>query len=468
MAFGGIQTKLTIGQPNDKYEQEADRVADQVMRMPEPPQIQRTCSSCQDEEIQTKPLFPTITPLIQRQPEEEEEPAQAKLLIQRQPEKEEEPVQAKSKLQPQPEEEEEPARAKPLVQKQPEEEEEPVMPKSNNGKPQEATSTVEAGINQNKWQGTSLPSSTRAFMENRFGTDFSGVRIHNDSNAIQLNRQLNAQAFTKGSDIYFNSGKYNPESSSGKHLLAHELTHVVQQSGGGIGDGQLVQREPVLNVTAGTTGELESELQRLIRERSLHCIDPRDGLTIRECTLYNSLIRTLRIRIRNRGNPNIEDCPISLFFDGSNLSMNGVSFPAVSGRPINDRFDYSPMRQRMEGVGPIPEGTYWLNPLELTNLWYCVGRAARAWGTHRITIHPFHSTHTFGRGGFFIHGGTIPGSAGCIDLTNNMSSFVDEVNRFTGAELQRTSTMPNCKIILNVNYPSEPGDYPLPAGVRTT
>jgi len=69
-------------------------------------------------------------------------------------------------------------------------------------------------------------------MENRFGTDFSEVKIHTGSQAIQMSRELNAQAFTVGNDIYFNEGKYNPSSDAGKHLLAHELTHTVQQNGG--------------------------------------------------------------------------------------------------------------------------------------------------------------------------------------------------------------------------------------------
>jgi hypothetical protein len=68
-------------------------------------------------------------------------------------------------------------------------------------------------------------------MEPRFGNDFSSVRIHTGSNAVQMNKELHAQAFTHGSDLYFNEGKYNPGSNSGKQLLAHELTHVVQQTG---------------------------------------------------------------------------------------------------------------------------------------------------------------------------------------------------------------------------------------------
>ncbi|MBL0341286.1 MAG: DUF4157 domain-containing protein [Bacteroidetes bacterium] len=75
-----------------------------------------------------------------------------------------------------------------------------------------------------------MDTGTRSFMENRFGADFGNVKIHTDSQSSHLNRELNAKAFTVGNDIYFNSGKYSPQSESGKHLLAHELTHVVQQN----------------------------------------------------------------------------------------------------------------------------------------------------------------------------------------------------------------------------------------------
>ncbi|MBK9492218.1 MAG: DUF4157 domain-containing protein, partial [Haliscomenobacter sp.] len=68
-------------------------------------------------------------------------------------------------------------------------------------------------------------TKTRAEMENSFGVDFSQVNIHTDGEAVQLNKDLGAHAFTHGKDVYFNAGKYNPDNSSGKHLLAHELTH---------------------------------------------------------------------------------------------------------------------------------------------------------------------------------------------------------------------------------------------------
>jgi hypothetical protein len=74
-----------------------------------------------------------------------------------------------------------------------------------------------------------MPVNTKTFMESRFGADFSGVRIHSGGYASQLSGELNAQAFTVGNDIYFNNGKFSPDSSDGKHLLAHELTHTIQQ-----------------------------------------------------------------------------------------------------------------------------------------------------------------------------------------------------------------------------------------------
>ena len=66
-------------------------------------------------------------------------------------------------------------------------------------------------------------------MEGAFGTDFSNVNIHTNADAVQMNQELRAHAFAHGNDLYFNKGKYQPETSAGQHLLAHELTHVVQQ-----------------------------------------------------------------------------------------------------------------------------------------------------------------------------------------------------------------------------------------------
>src|SRR6266849_1328450 len=78
--------------------------------------------------------------------------------------------------------------------------------------------------------GQPLDAGTRAFMEPRFGHDFSGVRVHTDARATESARAVNALAYTVGRDMVFGTGQYAPETSEGRGLLAHELTHVVQQN----------------------------------------------------------------------------------------------------------------------------------------------------------------------------------------------------------------------------------------------
>lgn len=95
----------------------------------------------------------------------------------------------------------------------------------------EAAPEVEEAIQRNRGNGQSLDGKVQAQMESAFGVDFGGVRVHTDAEADTLNRALDARAFTTGQDIFFRQGEYNPNSSSGRELLAHELTHVVQQTG---------------------------------------------------------------------------------------------------------------------------------------------------------------------------------------------------------------------------------------------
>ncbi len=99
---------------------------------------------------------------------------------------------------------------------------------------------VEAGIGQMQGGGQPLPAGERSFFEGRFGHSFADVRIHSDSRADQLSRSINAEAFTVGQDIAFSSDAYAPGTSEGRGLLAHELTHVVQQ--GAAGPAPAVQR----------------------------------------------------------------------------------------------------------------------------------------------------------------------------------------------------------------------------------
>jgi hypothetical protein len=100
--------------------------------------------------------------------------------------------------------------------------------------PVETTPEVEQSIQRARGGGQALDEGVRTKMESALGADFSGVRIHADAQADSLNCSLQARAFTTGRDIFFRQGAYNPGSSSGRELLAHELTHVVQQSGGAV------------------------------------------------------------------------------------------------------------------------------------------------------------------------------------------------------------------------------------------
>jgi hypothetical protein len=201
---GALQAKLRIGQPTDIYEQEADRVADQVMRMTES-RVQRQPEE-EKEPIQSKPLAEQITPLVQRQswPEEEEE---------------EEPIQAKLTYGTQ-------------IQRQGEESEEEgtVQTKQASRQTSHVSPNLEAQIHSMKGGGQPLSPSMRSFFEPRFGQDFSQVRIHTDITATESAQAINARAYTLGKHIVFGVGQYAPETLEGRKLLSHELVHSIQQT----------------------------------------------------------------------------------------------------------------------------------------------------------------------------------------------------------------------------------------------
>jgi hypothetical protein len=107
--------------------------------------------------------------------------------------------------------------------------------------------------------GQGLDAGTRSYMEPRFGRDFSGVRVHTDSQAAESARAVDAHAYTVGQHIVFDGGKYDPDSGSGRHLLAHELAHTIQQHG--------LQRSSE-NLSLGETNEyrrLETEAESIAR-----------------------------------------------------------------------------------------------------------------------------------------------------------------------------------------------------------
>ncbi len=180
---GAVQAKLTVSQPGDSYEQEADRVADEVMRMPEPGapaitpldahSLQKKCAACESGGGTCAGCS---------------------------------------------------------------EEEETVQRKEESGSPDFAVDAFPVP----RGGGQPLPAPERSFFESRFGRDFSGVRVHTGAEADASARSFHALAYTHGSDIVFRGGQYG-SGAAGQRLLAHELTHVVQQTGG---ETPLVQRQP--------------------------------------------------------------------------------------------------------------------------------------------------------------------------------------------------------------------------------
>ncbi len=218
---GAVQTKLTVGQPGDKYEKEADTMADAVVNKSiSKPAIQnKEISSIQRESLATPVEDEKLGTAEQRM--EEDKLVQEKPEIQRMEHPEEEMLNKMDN------EEEEPIQKMGMAGTEKNEE---LQTKSNSSTANTASTAVANKISSKSGKGKKMPTHTKAEMEGSFDRDFSNVSIHTDQDAVSLNKELGAQAFTHGNDVYFNSGKYNPDSSQGKHLLAHELTHVLQQN----------------------------------------------------------------------------------------------------------------------------------------------------------------------------------------------------------------------------------------------
>ncbi len=178
-----FQPKLSINQPNDVYEQEADHMADRVMRMPDPfasqdsffkpanHTIQRKCAHCEQEDK-----------MLHRKESSTSEVA--------------------------------------------------------------GSSQLDSYVSSLSTAGQSLSANSRQFFEPRFGHDFSNVRIHTDQVAAKSAESINALAYTTGNNIVFNSGQYSPDSPTGQRLMAHELTHVIQQGGSAASKIQKVDKTP--------------------------------------------------------------------------------------------------------------------------------------------------------------------------------------------------------------------------------
>ncbi len=268
-----LQAKLRIGAPNDRYEVEADRIADTVMATPDPgaervgvtsagasiqpcscggscascagkeeePMVQRcscggSCASCAAHGDDLLVQRRSCGAQLAERPETMVRPFAISRLSAA-------AIQRESADSCTPKEDIEEGEKAEEAEEALEtgEAEEPDVPADSPGQttvqPKGRTAEapvpedVENRLNASRGRGSPLPRDTRHFMESRFGNDFAGVRVHTDSPAHELNRDVNSLAFTTGKDIYFAPGQFQPNTAAGRRLLAHELTHVVQQIG---------------------------------------------------------------------------------------------------------------------------------------------------------------------------------------------------------------------------------------------
>jgi hypothetical protein len=290
-----LRRKMAVSQPHDKEEQEADQVAQEVSRArrkeePGPKEDKEMISSKPVPTAQR--LLRRINRAVARQAEEEEE-VQPKLRRAKKTEDEQQAATVRRSVETE-EPKEEQAVQKQLRCKTEEEEKsgarrvfcklEPVKPKDENTlqkramraaaeqeeQPDTASTgesvdtrvetTIEERIENSRGRGVPLPDTVLREMEKQLGHDFSGITIHNDPEAAELCKELNARAFTVGNDIYFAPGEFTPETENGRELLVHELTHVMQQSGG-IQQKNTISRQVTGNGAAASEFEATEPLE---------------------------------------------------------------------------------------------------------------------------------------------------------------------------------------------------------------
>jgi hypothetical protein len=331
-ATGTIQTKLAISKPGDHCEQEADRISQQVMRMPEP-QLQRTCACgggrlrCQTE-----------------QPDQEHHRLQTKH------------VGSSDSGQ---------AAAPPIVHE------------------------VLAS------PGQQLDPATRAFVEPRFGHDFSHVRVHTDATAAQSAEAVNALAYTVGRDLVFARGQYAPGTASGRRLLAHELAHVVQQEGSP--GTSVVQRAEVDDRSCASLKDIESDIDTHVNNE---IADERKTM---DKPIFAPLL-SLHVMLRLGGRSPVS--PIEMFIEGLPASKRNLPPDSLVGTKYSG----------VENVNKFYE-------LQTKGIAHVVGSAAKI---HGICVGADKLGHFFDQGFDYFDVASKPGStaAGIENLGREMEMGV--------------------------------------------
>jgi hypothetical protein len=227
-----LQAKLTVSHPGDGAEREADRVADAVMRMAatqpfigrkDDAGVQRACDACaqQESEERVARAAGEDEELDRAVAAGEDEELDRAVATGTEDEELDRAVATGA-------EDEEIDRA---VDGAAEQEDEQVLAAPRADGVPAVTPALEASIRNVRGSGVPLAPETRTFFEPRMGADLSNVRVSTGTQASGVARKLNARAFTVGNHITFGAGQYQPASNDGKRLIAHELTHVIQQGG---------------------------------------------------------------------------------------------------------------------------------------------------------------------------------------------------------------------------------------------
>jgi hypothetical protein len=213
-----------------------------------------------------------------------------------------------------------------------------VQPKRSPGQSLKETQTEEA-FDPAPGRGQPLAEPVRAFFESRFGYDFSQVQVHSDARAAESARAVNALAFTTGRDIVFGTGNYSPQTTEGKRLLAHELTHVIQQGSGSAGPRAL-QRQPKPDEkedVSGAAGESPVRASTYVREAG--CSLASVSNLIADPAVQKEMFEALKIMF-DEGNVSEfryhilqhSDCHLEVVFDKAGMPVSG----AVSYKPLPD------------------------------------------------------------------------------------------------------------------------------------
>ena len=234
-----IQARLTVNSPGDASELEAERVANEVMSWSPVENTTLINTAARGKELVTRDMKRKKA-ILRRMPEETSDEKKKPTAASKP--KVEEPPKSKPQSKPQEKKNEE-GKIKRQVDQTRQEDEEyeelrresagAVLRQTRLGETPVISEQLEQRLDAQRGRGLPMTDEVRSYFEPRFGVDFGAVRLHTDAPAAVAANELNAQAFTRGRDVYFAAGQYRPQSDQGRHLLAHELTHTMQQGGAG-------------------------------------------------------------------------------------------------------------------------------------------------------------------------------------------------------------------------------------------